>query len=86
MDYERIALHALWKTLDRHIAKREARRYIAGHFRPSLKRHNRSVYSLKHDFERAAGRYINEDDYAESLRRCGLKVVEGKVFAKEPIM
>ncbi len=83
MNIEALARHALWKCLDRHIARREARRYIAEHFRPSLKRHPKSVYGLKHHFEQASGLYINEDDYTDSLRRCGLRVVDGRIFAKE---
>ena len=83
MNLEVLFLHTVWKGLDRHAAKFAARRYIMEHFRPSVKRHPRSVYSLKHDFEAATTRYINESDYAESLRHCGFRVVDGKVFAKE---
>ena len=81
MNLRIIFLHTIWKGLDRHVANRAACRYIAEHFRPSRKRHARSVYSLKHDFEQAANRYINEADYSECLRHCGLKVAGGRVFA-----
>jgi hypothetical protein len=80
---EFLFIHALWKCFDRHAAKLAARRYIMEHFQASPKQHPRSVYSLKHDFERAANRYICEGDYGESLRHCGLKVIDGRVFAKE---
>ena len=83
MNLDALLLHAFWKYLDRHVARREARRYIAKTFRPSHKRHPRSVYGLKHDFEQSAGPYINEDDYTDSLRRCGLRVADGRVYAKE---
>jgi hypothetical protein len=76
-------LHAFWKGLDRYVATRAACRYITTHFQPSSKRNARSVHSLKHDFERARHRYISEPDYSECLRQCGLKVVDGRVFAKE---
>jgi hypothetical protein len=78
---EVLFLHTLWKGFDRHAAKLAARRYIKEHFHPSHKKHPRSVYSLKHDFEEAASRYISETDYTESLRHCGFKVVDGRVFA-----
>ena len=81
MNLEGLFLHALWKGFDRHAAKLAACRYITEHFRPSRKRHPRSVYSLKHDFEQATTRYITENDYADCLQRCGLKVVDGQVFA-----
>jgi hypothetical protein len=83
MNLHAIFLHTLWKGLDRHVANRAALRYITEYFQPSHKRHPRSVYSLKHDFEQLATRYINEADYSQCLRQCGLKVVDGKVFAKE---
>jgi hypothetical protein len=75
--------HPIWKCFDRYAAKLAARRYIMEHFRPSTKKHSRSVYSLKHDFERAAIRYISETDYSECLRQCGLRVFDGRVFAME---
>lgn len=83
MNLRTIFLHTIWKGLDRHVANRAACRYIAEHFRPSRKPSRRSVYSLKHDFEQAANRYINEVDYSECLRQCGLKVVDGRVFGDE---
>jgi hypothetical protein len=83
VDYEDIAIHALGMALERHVAKREARQYIVKTFRPSRKRHPCSIYSLKFDFERKAGRYISEPDYSKCLRQCGLKVVGGRVYAKE---
>ena len=83
MSLRDVLIHATWKGLDRHVANRAACRYIAEHFQPSRKRNVRSIYALKHDFERAETRYITEDDYAECLRRCGFKVVDGKVFAEE---
>ena len=83
MNLRTIFMHTIWKGLDRHAAKLAACRYIPKHFQPSKKRNVRSVYSLKHEFERAETRYINEDDYTECLRRCGFKVVNGKVYAKE---
>ena len=72
-----------WKILERQAAMQIACQYIPKHFRPSRKRNTRSIYSLKHDFERAAEYYINEADYTECLRQCGLKVVDGRVFAKD---
>jgi len=81
MNLRTIFLHTLWKGFDRHAAELAACRDIAEHFRPSRKRNLRSVYSLKHDFEEAANRYINEADYSECLHHCGLKVVDNKVFA-----
>ena len=81
MNLHALLLHTIWKGLDRHVANRAACRYIGEHFRPSRKRHARSVYSLKHDFEQATTRYITENDYADCLQRCGLRVVDGKVFA-----
>ena len=78
---EVLFMHTLWKCFDRHAAKFAACRYIKKHFRPSTKKNPRSVYSLKHDFEEAASRYISEGDYSESLRRCGFKVVDARVFA-----
>ena len=81
MNLRALFMHTLWKCFYRHAAKFAARRYIMEHFRPSRKRNPRSVYSLKHDFEEAASRYITEDDYADCLQRCGFKVVDGRVFA-----
>ena len=81
MNLESLFMHAIWKCFDRHAAKLAACRYITEHFRPSQKPNQRSVYSLKHDFEEAATRYITENDYADCLQRCGLRVVDGKVFA-----
>jgi hypothetical protein len=78
-----VLVHAVWKGLDRHVANRAASRYIAEHFQPSQKRNARSIYALKHDFERAETRYITEDGYSECLRQCGFKVIDGKVFAEE---
>jgi capsular polysaccharide biosynthesis protein len=75
--------HALWKCFYRHAAKLAARRYIKEHFRTSTKKHPRSAYSLKHTFEDATNRYINEADFTESLRHCGFKVVDGRVFTTE---
>ncbi len=87
MNLEFLFQHALWKCFYRHAAKLAARRYIREHFRPSTKKHPRSIYSLKHDFEETATRYINETDYTEALRHCGFKVVDGHVFATEkPIL
>jgi hypothetical protein len=78
-----IFLHTIWKGLDRHVANRAACRYVAKHFWPSRTRNPRSVYSLKHEFERAANRYITETDYSECLRQCGLRVVDNRVFGDE---
>ena len=86
MTPEFLFMHALWKRLYRHAAMLAARRYIVQSFQPSRRRHPRSVYSLKHDFESDASRYICEDDYTECLRECGFRVVDGKVFAKEVSM
>ena len=83
MNLEFLFRHALWKCFYRRAAKLAARRYIMGYFRPSRRRHPRSVYSLKHDFEAAANRYINEADYVECLRQCGFTVSDGRVFATE---
>ena len=74
-------MHTLWKCFYRRAAKFAACRHIAEHFRPSRKPNPRTIYGLKHDFERATDRYINEDDYGDCLQQCGLKVVDGKVFA-----
>lgn len=76
-------IHTIWKGLDRHVSQELALRYIAEHFQQSRKRHPRSIYSLKHDFEGDCDRYICEEDYANCLRQCGLKVVDGRVYAKE---
>ena len=83
MNLRALFMHTLWKCFYRHAAKLAACRYIKKHFRPSAKKHPRSIYSLKHDFEEAASRYISESDYAESLRQCGFKVIDGRVFAME---
>ena len=83
MNLRALFMHALWKCFYRHAAKLAANRYIKEHFRPSAKKHSRSIYSLKHDFEQAANRYISEGNYAECLRQCGFKVVDGRVFAME---
>jgi len=83
MNLEYLFQHALWKCFYRHAAKLAARRYIKEHFRPSRRRHPRSVYSLKHDYEDATNRYINETDFTECLRQCGFKVSDGRVFAME---
>jgi hypothetical protein len=79
---ELLFMHAMWKCFYRHAAKLAACRYITEHFRPSPKKHPRSIYGLKHDFERATVRYIPENDFADCLQQCGLKVIDGKVFAK----
>ncbi len=83
MNTHTLFMHAMWKCFDRHAAQLAARRYIREHFRPSTKKHPRSVYSLKHDFEEAVNRYINETDYGQCLQQCGLRVVDGRVFARE---
>ena len=83
MTLEFLFQHALWKCFYRHAAKLAARHYIKEHFRSSTRRHPRSVYSLKHDFEDAANRYINETDYSECLCHCGFTVSDGRVFATE---
>ena len=83
MSLEFLFMHTLWKCFYRHAAKFAACRYIKKHFQPSSKLNPRSVYSLKHDFERASDRYICESDYSECLRHCGFKTIDGRVFAAE---
>ena len=62
MNLSKVFVHTIWKGLARHVAKRAACRYITEHFQPSTKPNVKSVYPLKHDFERAETRYITEDD------------------------
>jgi hypothetical protein len=83
MNLETLFYLAVRKGLYTQAAKLAAVRYIREHFRPANKKHCRSIYSLKHDFERATDHYITEADYRECFLQCGFKVCDNRAYAAE---
>jgi hypothetical protein len=87
LEYFRRAFHnMLGVAIDRQVSLRLAARWIAAYLVPAKKRI--SVYSLKHTVDwhyQAHGRacYLTERDLADVLKKCGFRVADGYVCAKE---